>query len=403
MPHLVGNNFAKALKDFKSGKIIIIADDENRESEGDFVCAASLCKQEHINFMVTNGKGLVCAAITEERAEQLNLPRMPQRNVSRFETAFTVSVEAKHGTTTGISAAERALTCRTLADASKNANDFICPGHIFPLVAKKGGVLERDGHTEAAVELCRMASLPQAAVICEVLNPDGTMARMPQLKKVAKKHNLAFITVQDIIDYRLANEILVERVAEPVVPTRHGNFKAIAYKNKINGEEYVAFANPARGSANVRIHSECLTGDVFHSLKCDCGEQLDFSMKYIAKHGGVLVYMLGHEGRGIGLANKLKAYELQERGLDTIDSNLKLGFGVDQRNYAFAAQILKDLGIKSINLLTNNPQKISELEFYGIKVSKRIPIEIKPNPFNKKYLKTKKEKMGHLLSMGNNV
>ena len=395
---LIENNFAKALKDFKNGKIIIIADDENRESEGDFVCAASLCKQEHINFMVTHGKGLVCAAITEERAEQLSLPMMSQRNTSCFETAFTVSVEARHGTTTGISAAERALTCRTLADISKNASDFICPGHIFPLVAKKGGVLERNGHTEAAIELCRMVSLPKAAVICEVLNPDGTMARMPQLKKVAKKHNLAFITVQDIIEYRLATEILVERIAEPIVPTRYGNFKAIAYKNKINSEEYIAFANPMRNPANVRVHSECLTGDVFHSLKCDCGEQLDLSMKYIAKHGGVLIYMLGHEGRGIGLANKLKAYELQEQGLDTVDSNLKLGFGADHRNYAFAAQILKDLGIKSVNLLTNNPKKISELELYGIKISKRIPIEIEPNSFNRKYLKTKKQKMGHIFS-----
>jgi len=392
-------NFSKALSEFKKGKILIIADNENRESEGDFVCAASLCKEEHINFMVTHGRGLVCAPLSEERVEQLSLPMQTMRNTSRFETAFTVSVEAREGTTTGISAAERALTCRTLANFSKTANDFVSPGHIFPLKAKKGGSLEREGHTEAVADLCRIAKLPQAGVLCEILNPDGTMARMPQLKKIAKKHKLTLITVQEIIDWRLANEKLVERVAAPLIPTKYGNFRAFAYRNMINGEEYVALtAGTAGVGKNVRIHSECLTGDVFHSLKCDCGEQLEFSMKYIAEHGGVLVYMLGQEGRGIGLANKLKAYELQEQGLDTVDSNLKLGFGADHRNYAFAAQILRDLGIKAVNLLTNNPKKISELEFYGIEISKRIPIEIEPNSFNKKYLKTKKEKMGHIFS-----
>jgi 3,4-dihydroxy 2-butanone 4-phosphate synthase/GTP cyclohydrolase II len=395
------NNISKALLEFKNGKILIVADSENRESEGDFICAASLCKIEHINFMISNGKGLVCAPVTEERLKQLNLPMMTQRNTSRFETAFTVSIEAKHGTTTGISAAERALTVRTLADFSKNADDFVCPGHIFPLKACRGGVLEREGHTEAAIDLCRIAKLPQVGVLCEILNPDGTMARMPQLKKIAKKHKLTLITVQEIIDWRLANEKLIERIAEPIIPTKYGKFKAIAYKNKVNNEEYIALVGITSRSyhaANIRVHSECLTGDVFHSLKCDCGEQLDFSLKYIAEHGGTFIYMLGHEGRGIGLANKLKAYELQEQGLDTVDSNLKLGFGIDQRNYAFAAQILKDLGIKAANLLTNNPCKISELEFYGIKVLKRIPVEVEPNSFNKKYLKAKKEKMGHLFS-----
>jgi 3,4-dihydroxy 2-butanone 4-phosphate synthase/GTP cyclohydrolase II len=403
------NDFKKALKDFKSGKIIIIADDENRESEGDFVCAASLCTQESVNFMVTNGRGLVCAPLTEERAAQLNLHKMAQKNSSRFETAFTVSVEAALGTTTGISAAERALTCRTLANFSKGANDFICPGHVFPLVARRGGVLERDGHTEATVELCRMANLPPVGVLCEILNKDGTMARIPQLKKIAKKHNLTFITVQDIIDYRLANEILVERIAEPVVPTKFGTFKVIAYKNKINGEEYVAFANPnflskkhmaASSPVNVRIHSECLTGDIFHSLKCDCGEQLEFSMNYITEHGGILIYARGQEGRGIGLANKLRAYELQEQGLDTVEANLKLGFKADQRNYAFVAHILKELGIKSVNLLTNNPRKIAGIELCGIKIAKRIPVEIKANKYNKAYLAAKKKKMGHLLRAG---
>jgi len=396
------NNILKALQEFKNGKILIVADNENRESEGDFICAASLCKAEHINFMITHGRGLVCAPITEERVEQLNLPMMVQKNTSRFETAFTVSVEARHGTTTGISAAERALTVRTLADFSRDADAFICPGHIFPLKACKGGVLEREGHTEATVDMCRLAKLPQAGVLCEILNPDGTMARMPQLKKIAEKHKLTLITVQEIIDWRLANEKLVECVAKPVIPTKYGKFRAFAYKNKLNNEEYIALAeahfNRGSSAVNVRVHSECLTGDVFHSLKCDCGEQLDFSLKYISENGGVFIYMLGHEGRGIGLANKLKAYELQEKGLDTVDSNLKLGFGIDMRNYALAAQILKDLGVKSVNLLTNNPHKVSELEFYGIKVSKRIPIEIEPNPFNKKYLKAKKEKMGHLFS-----
>ncbi len=388
------NNISKALSEFKKGKILIIADSENRESEGDFVCAASLCREEHINFMITHGRGLVCAPLSEARVEQLCLPMQTMRNTSRFETAFTVSVEARCGTTTGISAAERALTCRTLADFSKNANDFVSPGHVFPLKAKKGGSMEREGHTEAVIDLCRMAKLPQAGVLCEILNPKGTMARMPQLKRIAKKHKLTLITVQEIIDWRLANEKLVERVAAPVVPTKYGDFRTFAYRNMINGEEYVALM--AGAGKNVRIHSECLTGDVFHSLKCDCGEQLEFSMKYISKHGGVLIYMRGQEGRGIGLANKLKAYELQEQGLDTVDSNLKLGFAADHRNYAFAAQILKDLRIKAVNLLTNNPKKISELEFYGIKVTKRIPIEIEPNSFNRKYLKAKKEKMGHI-------
>ena len=395
-------NILKAISEFKCGKILIVADNESRESEGDFVCAASFCKAEDINFMVTNGRGLVCAAITNERANQLNLPMMAHKNSSRFETAFTVSVEAKHGTTTGISALERALTVRTLADLSKGADDFICPGHIFPLKACKGGVLEREGHTEAVVDLCRMAKLPPVGVLCEILNPDGTMARIPQLKKIAEKHGLMLITVQEIIDWRLANEKLLERVAAPMIPTKYGDFKAVAYKSKINGEEYIAITNMniCKGTSsdiNVRIHSECLTGDVFHSLKCDCGEQLDFSLKYIAKYGGILIYMLGHEGRGIGLVNKLRAYELQEQGLDTVDANLKLGFGADQRNYAFAVQILKEFGVKSVNLLTNNPKKISELEFYGIKVSKKISIKIKPNSFNKNYLKTKKEKMGHLI------
>jgi len=400
------NNFQKALKDFKSGKIIIIADDENRESEGDFVCAASLCTEKHINFMITYGRGLVCAPLSEERAEGLCLPMQTMRNTSRFETAFTVSVEAREGTTTGISAAERALTCRTLANFSKSANDFVSPGHIFPLKAKKGGAIEREGHTEAVVDLCRLAKLPEAGVLCEILNKDGTMARILQLKKIAQKHNLTLITVQDIIDYRLANEILVERVAEPIVPTKFGRFKVIAYKNKINGEEYVAFANPdflskkrtaASPPVNVRIHSECLTGDIFHSLKCDCGEQLEFSMNYITEHGGILIYARGQEGRGIGLANKLRAYELQEQGLDTVDANLKLGFQADQRNYAFVAHILKELGIKSVNLLTNNPRKIAGIELCGIKIAKRTPVEIKANEYNKAYLAAKKKKMGHLL------
>ena len=396
------SNISKAISEFKCGKVLIVTDNESRESEGDFVCAAAFCKAEDINFMVTNGRGLVCAAITEERAIQLKLPMMAQRNTSRFETAFTVSVEAKHGTTTGISALERALTVRTLADISKGADDFICPGHIFPLKACNGGVLERDGHTESVIDLCRIAKLPPVGVLCEILNPDGTMARMPQLIEIAEKHKLTLVTIQEIIDWRLTNEKLLKRVAAPILPTKYGDFKAIAYRNKINDEEYIAIANMdtcenASVDVNVRIHSECLTGDVFHSLKCDCGEQLDFSLSYIAKYGGIFIYMLGHEGRGIGLANKLKAYELQEHGLDTVEANLKLGFSADQRSYAFAAQILKDFGIKSVNLLTNNPQKISELEFYGIKVPKRIPVKIKPNSHNRKYLKAKKEKMGHLI------
>ncbi|GHV12361.1 riboflavin biosynthesis protein RibBA [Fibrobacterales bacterium] len=397
------SNLQKALADFKAGKIIIVADDENRESEGDFVCAASTCTDKHINFLVTHGRGLVCAPISEKRVEQLGLPMMAARNTSRYETPFTVSVEAREGTTTGISAAERAITCRALSDFSKNAGDFVVPGHIFPLRAKNGGVLERDGHTEATIELCKMAKLPQAGVLCEILNDNGTMARMPQLKKLAKKHNLALLTVQEIIDYRLSNEILVEKIAEPQLPTRYGKFKATAYRNKINGEEYIALSSlPLRlpknsTPVNVRIHSECLTGDVFSSKKCDCGEQLEISLKYIAENGGLLIYMRGHEGRGIGLANKLRAYELQEKGFDTVEANLKLGFPADSRTYAFAAQILKEQGIKTINLLTNNPQKISDLQKFGIKVVKRIPVEVKANPNNAAYLQTKKKRMGHFL------
>jgi 3,4-dihydroxy 2-butanone 4-phosphate synthase/GTP cyclohydrolase II len=395
------NSVEEAIEDIKNGKIIIVVDDEDREAEGDFVCAGVHCTPEAVNFMVTHGRGLVCTSLTSERVDELRLPMMATNNSAKFETAFTVSVEAREGTTTGISAAERALTSRLLSNPEAQAGDFVTPGHTFPLRAREGGVLVRAGHTEAAVDLSRLAGLYPSGVICEIMNEDGTMARLPQLKEVAKLHDLKIISVEDLIAYRNRNEKLVRMEANPVLPTKHGDFIAYGYRDMVSGVEHVAMVSgeitPDK-VVPVRVHSECLTGDIFSSLRCDCGDQLDAAMKYVAEHGGVVLYMRGHEGRGIGLMNKMKAYELQQEGLDTVDANHALGFQSDHRSYGIGAQILQDLGVRKMRLLTNNPRKIEGLKGYGLEIVEREPLEIPTNANNVNYLRTKKERMGHMFA-----
>jgi 3,4-dihydroxy 2-butanone 4-phosphate synthase/GTP cyclohydrolase II len=388
-----------AIYDLILGKVIIVVDDENRENEGDFVALAEMATPEVINFMIKEGRGLVCVPITDERASELDLPPMVQRNTDYHGTAFTVSID-HIATTTGISAHERSQTIQAMIHPRTKPSEFRRPGHIFPLIARKGGVLRRAGHTEAAVDLARMCGRYPAGVICEVIKEDGTMARVPDLKEIAMKHGLKFITIKDLIQYRNEKEKLVRREVEVNMPTDYGTFRAIAYSNDVDSKEHVALVkgiiDPEK-PVLVRVHSECLTGDVFHSHRCDCGQQLAAALQQIEMNGsGVLLYMR-QEGRGIGLINKLKAYELQEQGFDTVDANIELGFAPDLRNYGIGAQILKDLGVRSIRLLTNNPRKIKGLEGYGLSIVERVPIQMQENEDNSLYLRTKKTKLGHML------
>jgi 3,4-dihydroxy 2-butanone 4-phosphate synthase/GTP cyclohydrolase II len=393
----------KALEEIRQGKMVILVDDEDRENEGDLTMAAEKVTPEAINFMARYGRGLICLSLTDERLNELRLPMMVSENTSRFQTAFTVSVDAHKGVTTGISAADRATTILTAIDDHTQPEDLVSPGHIFPLRAKKGGVLVRTGQTEGSVDLARLAGLKEAAVICEIMNDDGTMARMPDLQIVAEKHNLKIVTIADLIKYRLSKECLVRRIATAKLPTKYGGlFTAIAYENDIDLFHHIALLKGEIGPDDkvlVRVHSQCLTGDVFGSKRCDCEEQLHSAMAMVEKEGkGVIVYMR-QEGRGIGLVNKLKAYCLQDMGKDTVEANEALGFKADMRDYGIGAQILVDLGLHKIRLLTNNPRKIKGLEGYGIEVVERVPIETKPSQENIEYLKAKVKKMGHLLTI----
>jgi len=390
----------EAVEEIKNGKIVVVVDDEDRENEGDLVCAAEYVTPDIVNFMVTHGRGMVCVALTGKRLDELGLPLMVDSNSALHGTQFTVTVDAKEGTTSGISAVDRALTIKKLIDKTSTEKDFARPGHIFPLRAFDEGVLRRAGHTEAAIDLCRLANLNPAGVLCEILKENGEMARFPDLMKVVKKFNLKITSVRDIIKFRLQKENLIEKITDINFPTTHGKFKLHLYRSKVDHKKQIALV---KGNINddspvlVRMHSECLTGDVFHSLRCDCHDQLNAALDMIERNGsGILVYMR-QEGRGIGLTNKILAYKLQDEGKDTVEANEALGFKPDLRDYGIGAQILLDLGVKKIKLLTNNPKKVVGLQGYGLEIVERVPIEMPPNDNNERYLKTKRDKLGHII------
>ena len=390
----------QAIEDIRHGKMVVVVDAADRENEGDLTIAAQFATPEAVNFMATHGRGLICLCLTDERCDELGLRPMTLNNETPYGTAFTVSIEAREGISTGISAHDRARTIRVAIDPSKSAAALVQPGHVFPLRARPGGVLQRAGQTEAAVDLARLAGLIPAGVVCEIMNPDGTMARVPDLVRYCERHGLTMVTVADLIEYRRRHEKLVERMTSVRLPTAYGEFTAVAFRETLTGKHHVAFVKgdlQGRDGVLVRVHSECLTGDVFLSLRCDCGEQLDLALRRIAgEDAGVLLYM-AQEGRGIGLLSKLKAYELQESGLDTVEANLELGFPADAREYGIGSQILADLGLSTIRILTNNPRKITGIEAFGLKVVEQVPIEVPANDENRRYLATKREKLGHRL------